>query len=143
MNKHRFILSILSDCRSSLRHINANQRIVTSTLLLPNIIESSRHGYIKDAAITLVLATRLSVLEVFHNICNMGTHDLPDMYALSPRRQITRAHVTTIKYTYREGEYPTLYCPIKMHCVLMLHHTRILQYNFSKLQQLASLRKTC
>ena len=40
----------------------------------------------------------------------MGTRDLPDMYALSPRacgpralgihiRQITRAHVTTIKYT--------------------------------------------
>ena len=33
----------------------------------------------------------------------MGTRDLPDMYALSPRalgihiRQITRAHVTTIK----------------------------------------------
>jgi len=41
---------------------------------------------------------------VLHNICNMGTHDLPDMYALSPRalgihiRQITRANVTTIQY---------------------------------------------
>jgi len=34
-------------------------------------------------AITLVLATRLSALEVLHNICNMGTHDLPDMYARS------------------------------------------------------------
>jgi len=37
-------------------------------------------------------------------ICNMGTHDLPDMYARSPQalgihiRQITRAHVTTINY---------------------------------------------
>ena len=41
----------------------------------------------------------------------MGTRDLPDMYALSPRacgpralgihiRQITRAHVTTIKCMY-------------------------------------------
>ena len=34
----------------------------------------------------------------------MGTHDLPDVYALSPQalgihiRQITCAHVTTIKY---------------------------------------------
>jgi len=40
--------------------------------------------------ITLVLATRLSALEVLHNICNMGTHDLPDMYA----------HVATIKCIY-------------------------------------------
>jgi len=23
-------------------------------------------------------------LEVLHNICNMGTHDLPDMYARTP-----------------------------------------------------------
>jgi len=29
MNKHRFILNILSDCRSSLRHINANQHLST------------------------------------------------------------------------------------------------------------------
>jgi len=35
--------------------------------------------------------------------CNMGTSDLPDMYSQSPRaagihiRQITHAHVTTIK----------------------------------------------
>ena len=45
--------------------------------------------------------------EVLHITCNMGSHDLPDMYALSPRaygpralgihiRQIPRAHVTTI-----------------------------------------------
>jgi len=49
------------------------------------------------------LATKLSALEVLHNICNMGTHDLPDMYAHNPRaldihiRQITCAHVATIK----------------------------------------------
>jgi len=34
---------------------------------------------------TLVLATRLSALEVLHNICNMGMSDLPDMYARSPQ----------------------------------------------------------
>jgi len=60
----------------------------------------------KDTAITLVLATRLSALEVLHNICNIGTHDLPDTYARSPRalsihiRQISRAHVTNIKCMY-------------------------------------------
>ena len=38
--------------------------------------------------------------------CNMGAHDLPDMYALGPRasgihiRQIPCAHVTTITYVY-------------------------------------------
>ena len=43
--------------------------------------------------------------EVLHISCNMGTRDLPNMYALSPRalgihiRQITCAHVTTIKCT--------------------------------------------
>jgi len=31
--------------------------------------------------IALVLATRLSALEVLRNICNMGTHDLLYMYA--------------------------------------------------------------
>ena len=36
--------------------------------------------------ITLVLALRLSALpEVLHKSCNVGTRDLPDMYALSPR----------------------------------------------------------
>ena len=41
-------------------------------------------------------------MEVLHITCNMCTHDLPDMYALSPWalcihiRQITSAHVTTI-----------------------------------------------
>ena len=39
---------------------------------------------------------------MLHISCNIGTRDLPDMYALSPRalgihiRQITRAYVTTI-----------------------------------------------
>jgi len=48
-------------------------------------------------------------MEVLHISCNMCTHDLPDMYALSPRacdpqalsihiRQIPHAHVTTITY---------------------------------------------
>jgi len=54
--------------------------------------------------IILALETRLSALEVLRNICNMGTHDLPDMHVRSPQalgihiRQITCAHVTTIKY---------------------------------------------
>jgi len=43
-------------------------------------------------------------MEVLHISCNMGTRDLPDMYALGPAalgllgihiRQIPRAHVTT------------------------------------------------
>ena len=40
-------------------------------------------------------------MEVLHISCNMGTRDLPDMYAQSPRaegihiRQIPSAHVTT------------------------------------------------
>ena len=50
----------------------------------------------------------------------MGTRDLPDMYALSPRacgprasgihiRQITRAHVTTITCILKsDGEYYSL-----------------------------------
>ena len=41
---------------------------------------------------------------MLHISCNIGTNDLPDMYALSPRalgmhiRQIIRAYVTTITY---------------------------------------------
>ena len=52
----------------------------------------------------------LSYKQVVHNSCNMGTHGLPDIYALSPQacgpralgvyiRQITRAHVTGM-YNY-------------------------------------------
>jgi len=55
--------------------------IVAITLLLPN------HNWIFQAWIYegySVLTTRLSALEVLHNICNMGTYDLPDMYACSP-----------------------------------------------------------
>ena len=48
---------------------------------------------------------------MIHITCNMGAHDLPDMYALSPwacgsqalgihTRQILCAHVTTITYIY-------------------------------------------
>jgi len=50
-----------------------------------------------------------SYIYVMYNSCNMGTRDLPDMYAQSPRaagpraegiriRQITSAHVTTTVY---------------------------------------------
>ena len=40
---------------------------------------------------------------MLHISCNIGTCDLPDMYALGPAlgihiRQITRAYVTTITY---------------------------------------------
>ena len=48
----------------------------------------------------------LALMEVLHNSCNMGTRDLPEMYACRPRlcpqtlgihfRRITHAHVTTI-----------------------------------------------
>ena len=44
------------------------------------------------------------VLKLLCNSCNMGTRDLPDMYAQSPRaegihiRQIMRAHVTSNMY---------------------------------------------
>ena len=43
--------------------------------------------------------------EVLHISCHMGTHDLPDMYALSPRalgihiRQITRAQITRANHS--------------------------------------------
>ena len=50
------------------------------------IIKSFRHAYITNPVIPLVLALRLSALtEVLHNSCNMGTRDLPEMYARSPR----------------------------------------------------------
>ena len=55
---------------------------------------------------------------MLHISCNIGTRDLPDMYALSPRaygpwalgihiRQITRAYVTTITYILETGIYVT------------------------------------
>ena len=52
-----------------------------------------------------VLNLIFRVLEVIHITCNMGSRDLPDMYAVSPRasgihiRQIPSAHVTTYTYT--------------------------------------------
>ena len=58
-----------------------------------------------NLVITLALALRQSALqEVLHNSCNLGTCDLPDMYALTPRtagiciRQITCARVTAVHY---------------------------------------------
>ena len=68
--------------------------------------------HIKNPVNTLVLALRLSALmEVLHSSCNMGTHDLPDMYGCSPQalgihiRQITHAHVTTIRYIPCESSF--------------------------------------
>jgi len=53
--------------------------------------------------VSLILASRLSALEVSHNSCNMGTHSLPEMYYHSPRvqfRQSDHAHVTTTYKMY-------------------------------------------
>ena len=50
----------------------------------------------------------------------MGTHDLPDMYALGPWalgihiRQITRAHVTTITCTILREQIKG---PIQLKCI--------------------------
>jgi len=33
--------------------------------------------------------------------------------------------VKSLLYIHREGEYPTLYCPIKTHWVVMLLHTPV------------------
>ena len=60
---------------------------------------------------------------MLHISCNMGTCDLPDMYALSPRicgpralgihiRQITRAYVTTIPYIIGKDFEDTMYGPV-------------------------------
>ena len=62
-----------------------NNRSYNVTCCL-SIIESFRHAYITNPAIPLVLALSLSPLtEVLHISCNMGTRDLPEMYARSPR----------------------------------------------------------
>ena len=56
----------------------------------------------------------LGLLEIC-NSCNMGTRDLPDMYAQSPRaagpraegihiRRITIAHVTSTMYHFRHSK---------------------------------------
>ena len=60
-----------------------------------------------------VLILIFRVQEVIHITCNMGSRDLPDMYALSPQasdihiRQIPPAHVTT--YTYILCIYTLIY----------------------------------
>ena len=52
---------------------------------------------------------------MIHITCNMGSRDLPDMYALSPRasaihiRQIPPAHVTTYTNVYVYTAYDGLY----------------------------------
>ena len=49
------------------------------------IIGPFSHAYIENTVDILVLALRLLALrEVLHNSCNMGTCDLPEMYARSP-----------------------------------------------------------
>ena len=65
------------------------------------------HCYINRQSSQLLVWAILRVPEVIHNTCNMGARYLSDMYALSPLasdihiRQIPRAHVTTITYSYR------------------------------------------
>ena len=63
------------------------------------------HAYKYNPAFRLVVVFRVSALpKVLHNSSNMGTCDLPDMYAQNlwavgiHIRQITRTHVTTLKY---------------------------------------------
>jgi len=68
--------------------------------------------HIKETVTTLVLASRLSALEVLHNSCNIGTCDLPDMYACSPR-----AHITTIKINKRC--FNKIYAPVPVHIYLV------------------------
>ena len=65
------------------------------------LIKPFRHVYIKSPVDILVFALRLLALEVLHNSCNMGTCDLPE---------ITRDHVTTIKYRHnvKSGIYESL-----------------------------------
>ena len=61
---------------------------------------------------------------MLHISCNIGTRDLPDMYALGPRalgihiRQITRACVTTITYmhVYLVCTYVAMYGTCN-HCI--------------------------
>jgi len=67
-------------------------------MLLPTIFKSSRHAYIKDQVVTLVLASRLSVFEVLHNNCNMGTLSLPEMYLC-----ILGLHSQTLHWEYILG----------------------------------------
>ena len=50
------------------------------------MIRPFRHAYVKNPVDILILALRLLALtKVLHNSCNMGTCDLPEKYACSPR----------------------------------------------------------
>jgi len=75
------------------------------------------------------LATRLSALEVLHNICNMGTHDLPDMYARSPwAAGIHIRQILGCGHTYQANhECPCynykLYTKIKACMVFQVYHS--------------------
>ena len=58
----------------------------------------------------IIIKLTAPAAEMIHITCNMGGHDLPDLYALSPRacspwalgihiRHIPHVHVTTVTYT--------------------------------------------
>ena len=50
------------------------------------IIKPLRHAYIKNSVDILILALKLlALIEVLYNSCNMGTCDLPEIYALNPQ----------------------------------------------------------
>ena len=70
---------------------------------------------------------------MLHISCNIGTSDLHDMYALSPRacgpralgmhiRQITHAYVTTITYNMGTWNLPDIYARALWPAALGLGH---------------------
>ena len=74
------------------------------------LVENVRNAISREIGWTTVAAE--TIISGRCNSCNMGTRDLPDMYARSPRaagpraegihiRQITRAHVTSNMYHFR------------------------------------------
>ena len=87
-------------------------------------------------------------MEVLHNSCNTDTHNLPDMYAHNPQaldihiRQITCAHVTTIKCTiacmaYIIGTILTplntinnIVCTCLVDLYIVMHNSTILQLSW-------------
>jgi len=74
--------------------------------------------YIKNSDITFILVLRLSASpEVLHNTCNMGTSDLPDMYARNPR-----AAPSGFGHTYQANHS----CPCCNYKITTLHIFKIL-----------------
>jgi len=68
MNKHKFILSILSDYRSSLRHINANQHLSTGLLRRSQLLEFTE--IIRDNAVCFYRAIQRWILSLPTYIMN-------------------------------------------------------------------------